>query len=346
MPARSPFHILSPTLCFVVLSLFFLQQPVHADTIILKDGSIMSGKIMFAHAQTVRMRVDTGNVDIAKEQIKSVTFSSADVIRLKSGEAIERKLLSENNDSLYVLTAGGMQAFASGAVEDTLFNLGHPFTINEMPATGPLFTNNGGAPIAAGDFLRNVFIRGAINLHFPRLGQWKNRLILGGGDLISMGLLYGIGIGYEFNRNVSAAIQYEAYSSEAEPFGNGTDKAMYRYVYGTFKYSLPISASKQTVLTAALDLGLLEGIDETDVEGYPSVQDSRFIVAPRISIGCTYYLAHENISLSSAAGYLFAKFHDNFNTGVGLPDATIDFSGPTLFVSVQYHFPLRKRTGD
>jgi hypothetical protein len=345
MSARSPFHILSSTLCCVVLSLFFLHQPVHADTIILKDGSVFNGKIMFAHAQTVRMRVDTGAVDLSKEEIKSVTFSSTDVLHLTNGKAIEGKLLRERNDSLFLLTAGGIQAFAYGTVEDTLFNLGHPLTIAEIPSTGPLFTNSGRAQIAAGDFHQNIFLRGSISIFLPRFGAWKNR-VLWYGHLPTMGLLYDMGIGYEFNRNIASAIQYEEYSSDAIPFIGGTDKTMYRYVYGTFRYSLPISSSKQTVLTAALDIGVLEGIEQTDITYGVSVRDIQTIVAPRLSTGCTYYLSGENISLSGSAGYLFAKFHEDFNTGLGLPVTAIDFSGPTYQVSLQYHFPTRLFTGD
>ena len=319
--------------------LFFSLQFLFADTIVLNNGTSINGRIVFSHPQVVRIRVDTGNVDISKAEIHAITFSSADIVRLNSGMNIECKILSVQDDSVRLFDSGGVHRYASGEIQGIEYNLGHPLTVTEMPVTGPEFTSSGFMSIVAGDFQPNFYIGVSAFLLQQTNNNWDNDPGVYGTTKYPIDLLYGVGIGYTINRNYSLAIQYEFFDNDQYTFVRNNSSAWYGYYYGSFTAGIPVTSNRRFTLFAGLDAGMLRATVEEKLQGGETIEKQKTIVAPRINAGFEGYMISENISLSLSLGYLFADAGSDLIGQPGLNAADVNFSGYTLATTLRYHFP-------
>lgn len=81
----------------VVFLLFFIFLIANADTIILKNGDMISGKIIFADEKSVIIETDYGKLIVDKEKIDSVKYGKDDKVS-KGDENKSEEKRNEDKD--------------------------------------------------------------------------------------------------------------------------------------------------------------------------------------------------------------------------------------------------------
>jgi hypothetical protein len=322
---------------------FLIPSMAISDSIVLKDGSVYSGKILGATESIVKIETRKNIENLPASEVLSLVFANADVVNLTKGQSIECKIISKTGDMITIMTTDGEQTVDNKEIKNVQYNTGYELKVSFLPVTDRHFKNNPNPMIRAGEKQKSVYVGAYIGSQFSSLDAWQKQFIPQNGKRPpTNGLQLGGEIGIINNKNFEIGAGFEYFFIPVVKLNsaqsNAKDKVSSFLYYGALKICHNLNKLPNMRIYAGLDLGLVNGIEKIQGLGGMDFEASSTTFAKRIKIGSSYF--YRNSSYYFDIGYLAAKVTDLEILGKEIPDYNLDFSGLFIVSGYRYHFPF------
>ena len=323
---------------------FFIPSLVFSDSIVLKDGSIYSGKILGSTGTMIRIETSENIENIPESEVLSLLFSNADILYFKNKSSVECKILRKTGDSITILTLDGEKVVDNKEIKSVKYNIGHELKVTSLSITDQHFKNKPNRFIWTGKFQKNIYLGLNLGSQYSSLDSWKEQFYFEN-DKISAttGFQLGGEIGIIINKYLELGIGYQRFLFPTVKvtltLPNFEDRVSASFYYGSLKIGHYLEKIPDLRIYCGIDLGYLNGIEKIHgLEGM-DLEASGKIFAQRFKIGSAYF--HGNFALFFEIGYLLAKVSELDFLGKEVPDYDLDISGLSLITGLKFYFPIQ-----
>ena len=317
-----------------------LSKIATSDTIILKDGTLHEGTIKWAADSSVAIWVKKKTVIISHSKILSLSFTSADLVHLKSKAVLECKVTMKYDTAYVILTSQGIETIPINQVREIEYNHGYPLKVVKLPLTGSDFKNKSGNWVWAGDFKPNIYFGGRLAGHFPRLKDWKEQF--SEAFFTRCPNLNGE-IGYAVNRQFNLSVGYDYFffgPVEVVDSAGYKDRISASFIHGSLKFNRQSKSHPSGLFYGKADFGLLYGTEKVENADGVTLTAAGNTFAYRLSLGIQAFF-DGNTSCFFELRYLSAKVSDFRLLGQKIENYSLDFSGLSFTIlGFSYHLPV------
>jgi len=176
-------------------------------------------------------------------------------------------------------------------------------------------------------------------MQFPSLDQWRSQF---SPKPPGEGYMVGVEAGFILGHMLRVGAGYEYFSTrtiKAKGPPDLQDMASTSFFYGSLGAGTRLEFHDKLFLYGAVDAGLLSATEKVEVTGYQEAEATGDVLAVRPKIGLLF-MFHESVSVSGELAYQWANVKTVKLAGSTLPGYSLDFSGVSVLMSLDYHLPL------
>ncbi|MBN1998760.1 hypothetical protein JW935_14470 [candidate division KSB1 bacterium] len=325
--------------------LFLFALSSHADTIVLDDGSLYSGKISASTENEIKILLQKNIAEIPKEKVLSLFFSSSDFVYLQNGQIIECKILRKEGSLITVVTTDGERTINNTDIKTVRYNMGQELKVNSLSITDRHFKNDPRQYIGAGKNFNTIYLGGYYTIHFASLDKWKKQFIFENGNHpLTNGFQLGGEIGFSTNLFTIGAGFDHFFLPKIEVMTESSslqDKVSASFYYATINYGQSLKSEPNLNIYAGIDFGFLNGKENAYNLNDMDFEASATIFASRYKIGTAYFF--RNASIYFNVGYLSGKITHLELLGHDIPNYDLDFSGLSLVSGLRFHLFIQSQ---
>lgn len=320
---------------------FGFASSIRADSLILKNGTTVNGRVFSSTADSVTFDGPQGLTVIAHDSIDVFHFDASDVIQPKEGLPVRGKILRKVDDMVYIATEDGVSPWANGEIKKAWYGRGAAIDLKAFGQTGTAFSSQKvtiGVPMLTHQRIYAVGVR--FGTHIGMMSDWRNQFVLENGTHpVATFLQFGPEAYFDITKEffVGGGFEY-LLGRKIEVQGAGSDRPSAWLVFGSGGFLLPLGEPPEFELGLACDVGYLWGKEHVDVGGN-GVDGTAETFAVRPKAIMTYATSKSSI-LRGELGWLVARARDVRSGDTEFLGYDLDFSGLSMIVGWNFIAPL------
>lgn len=331
----------SVTVVVTAVIAFGLPSSAAADSLILKNGTTVAGRVFSSTADSVTFDGPLGLTVYAHDSVDIFHFDASDVIQPKEGHPVRGKILRKVDDIVYIATEEGVSPWMNSEIKKVWYGRGAAIDLKALGQTGAAFSSQKvtiGVPMLTHQRVYAVGVR--FGTHIGMMSDWREQFVLENGNHpIATFLQFGPEAYFDITEEffVGGGIEY-LLGRKIEVQGAGSDRPTAWLVFGSGGFLFPLGEAPEFELGVACDVGYLWGKEHVDVGGSGADGTAEtFAVRPKAIM--TYATGKSSI-LRGELGWLVARARDVRSGDAELPGYDLDFSGLSMVVGWNFIAPL------
>lgn len=314
----------------IVIVYFLITCQTFADTITLKDGSRIEGRIINATTEYVVIDTkDSKTLQISHQQIQSILFSWVDRVYLTSGQKITCKIINRIQPLLHIVTETGFQEISLSDVKMFYYYTSENLTVPQLSVTGLDFKNE--RAFKPKEIGGELYFGISIGHYRPPLNEWKENFMPAAWNFNG-----GFKTGYYLTNSLSFGVGIDYNQFEYTHFDDLECKYKTVYIYGGLEYALKVEKSPASYIFMGLDAGLLNFRGNVYLLSFRKIDFNENSIALMPYIGARTFI-NRRFSVGIEAAYLFEKRKPIPIPVEWINNLEIDFSGPIAFIKILYY---------